>query len=146
MSTTRRPETYPEPTDFEFSESSDFGKSHADDSSGVVDAVKDQKDRAASALGTAVDKADEQRDRAATGVESAADRIREHADDIPGGEKTTKAAQGAAEQMDKAAGYLRDHDVSSMGDDVVELVKSHPKESIVVALAAGLLLGRALRS
>ncbi len=65
---------------------------------------------------------------------------------IPGGEKTTKAAQGAADQMEKAAGYLRDHDVSSMGEDVVELVKSHPKESIVVALAAGLLLGRALRS
>ena len=138
MSNIRRPEAYPEPTD--------VSQSYADDSSGAMGAVADQKDRAASALGTVVEKADEQRDRAAAGVEGAADRIREHADEIPGGEKATKAAQGAADQMEKAAGYLRDHDVSSMGDDVVELVKSHPKESIVVALAAGLLLGRALRS
>jgi ElaB/YqjD/DUF883 family membrane-anchored ribosome-binding protein len=72
--------------------------------------------------------------------------LRDKAETIPGGDKTTQAAQMAADKMETASGYLREHEVSDMLTDVQTLVRQHPTESLVVALAAGFLLGRALKS
>jgi ElaB/YqjD/DUF883 family membrane-anchored ribosome-binding protein len=120
----------------------DQGKLKSD----FADEARTQQERAADAVSSAAVQVDRQREQVASGAMKAADQLREHAADLPGGDKSTELAQGAAVQIERAAGYLQDHDMSNIGDDIVELVRAHPKESIIVALAAGLLLGRALRS
>jgi ElaB/YqjD/DUF883 family membrane-anchored ribosome-binding protein len=52
----------------------------------------------------------------------------------------------AADRLEDVSGYMREHEVSDMMSDLESLVRSHPTESLVVALAAGFLLGRALKS
>jgi ElaB/YqjD/DUF883 family membrane-anchored ribosome-binding protein len=41
---------------------------------------------------------------------------------------------------------MREHEVSDMMTDVEGFVRSHPTESLVIALAAGFMLGRAFKS
>lgn len=102
-------------------------------------------DKAKQAAGTATEKIDQQRDTVAGGLDTVATQLRDRAETLPGGEKTTQAAQTAAEKLQTASGYLREHEVSDMMTDVEQLVRSHPTQSLVVALAAGFLLGRALK-
>jgi ElaB/YqjD/DUF883 family membrane-anchored ribosome-binding protein len=122
------------------------------------------KDKAADMAGTAKDKASEltgaareklsgttetidaQRDTVAGGLDSVATQLRDRAETIPGGEKTTQLAQTAADKIETASGYLRETEVSDMMTDVEGFVRSHPTESLVIALAAGFLLGRAIKS
>jgi ElaB/YqjD/DUF883 family membrane-anchored ribosome-binding protein len=123
----------------------------------VTDAASTARDKATEMAGTAGEKArqmsgtateklDAQRDTVAGGLDSVATTLRDKAETIPGGDKTTQAAQMAADKMETASGYLREHEVGDMMSDVQTLVRSHPTESLVVALAAGFLLGRALKS
>jgi ElaB/YqjD/DUF883 family membrane-anchored ribosome-binding protein len=123
----------------------------------AVDAASTAKDKAAEMAGTAGDKAkqmtgaatdklDAQRDTVAGSLDTVATTLRDKAETIPGGDKTTQAAQMAADKMETASGYLREHEVGDMLTDVQTLVRQHPTESLVVALAAGFLLGRALKS
>lgn len=90
--------------------------------------------------------ADEQRERAAHGMERAADSLRERSEQLPGGERTTEMANRAADKVEGVATYLQDTDVSSMVHDVERIVRDHPRESLIAAVAVGFLVGRSLRS
>jgi ElaB/YqjD/DUF883 family membrane-anchored ribosome-binding protein len=93
-------------------------------------------------LSGTTDTIDAQRDTVAGGLDTVATQLRDRAETIPGGEKTTQVAQTAAAKLENASGYLREHEVSDMMTDVERLVRNHPTESLVVALAAGFLVGR----
>lgn len=135
--------------------SADSGASGMKDK--AADAASTAKDKAAEMAGTASDKArqatgaateklDAQRDTVAGGLDTVATTLRDKAETIPGGDKTTQAAQTAADKIESASTYLRQHEVNDMMSDLETAVRTHPTESLVVALAAGFLLGRALKS
>jgi ElaB/YqjD/DUF883 family membrane-anchored ribosome-binding protein len=114
------------------------------------------KDKVAGAAGTAREKAgvmahsatqsiDAQRDTVAGSLDTVATTLRGHAEQIPGGDKTTQMAQTAADRIEHASSYLREHEVSDIMTDVEAFVRAHPMQSLAIALAAGFLLGRAVR-
>ena len=113
----------------------------------ISDAVENMKDLAerargkASELGeAAVRKVDEKRGPAAEALESAASTLHQKAD------KVTTLAHGAADRMENAAAYVRDHNARDMASDLEQFVRSHPGQSLAVAAVFGFLLGRVLRS
>jgi len=119
----------------------------------ATDMAGTAKDKASELAGTAkeklsgtTDSIDAQRDTVAGGLDSVASQLRDRAETIPGGDKTTQIAQTAADKIETASGYLRETEVSDMMSDVEGFVRSHPTESLVIALAAGFLLGRAIKS
>ena len=79
---------------------------------------------------------------AADALEGAAGRLEGAAS---GEGSTSQVADRTAEGMHAAAGYLQDHDTSEVLNDVEQFVKTHPMQSVLVAVAAGLVIGRALR-
>ena len=93
-----------------------------------------------------MEKADAGRERAAEGMHTAAEQVREKAEQLPGGERTGQVAQMAADKMDTAAGYMREHDVNEMMTDFQRIVRDHPRESLIAAAAVGFLVGRAMRN
>jgi ElaB/YqjD/DUF883 family membrane-anchored ribosome-binding protein len=92
-----------------------------------------------------IDRADAGIDRAAEGMQTAADQVRERAEQLPGGERTGQLAQRAADTMESAAGYMREHDVNDMASDFQRIVRDHPKEALIAAAAIGFLVGKAMR-
>lgn len=107
---------------------------------------RDLTDEAPEKAGQAREMVDHQRERASHGMESAADQMREHADQIPGGQRTSDIANQAADRVEDVAHYIADRDMSVMISDLEQVVRDHPKESLIAAAAAGFLVGRALRS
>ena len=93
---------------------------------------------------TAAEKIDGSRDGAASGLDKAAASLRGAAGNLPGGEKVTHAAQATADSIATTAGYLRDHNLTRMMEDVEALVKNNPGPSLLAAGVIGFLLGRAL--
>lgn len=97
----------------------------------------------ASDLGAkAADAIDGNRDAAASGMDSAASSLHAKADKLPGGEKVAGVAHTAANAMETAAGYVREHDVKSMLADVQKIVKDNPGPALLTAAALGFLLAR----
>jgi len=134
--------------------STDSGSSSAKDK--ATEMAGTAKDKASELTSTAREKLsglsggtetiDAQRDTVAGGLDTVATQLRDKAETIPGGEKTTQIAQNAAEKIETASSYLRENEVGDMMSDVERLVRSRPTESLVVALAAGFLVGRAFKS
>ena len=83
------------------------------------------------------------RTSAADALESAAGRLEEGT--ASSGSVPAQVADRTAQGMHTAAGYLKDHDTSEVLNDVENYVKTHPMQSVLVAVAAGLVIGRALR-
>jgi hypothetical protein len=83
------------------------------------------------------------REQAAAGVESAAVRVRDAGEAL--GSLPQQATERAAEQMDRAAGYVKDHDTSSIAKDAGSYVRRHPVIAGAVALFAVVLLIKVLR-
>ncbi len=92
---------------------------------------------------TAADKIDENRAGAASGLDRAASTLHEKADNLPGGEKVTSIAHAAADKLNTAADYVREHDVKRMMGDVEAVVKNNPGPSLLVAALFGFLVARA---
>jgi hypothetical protein len=88
---------------------------------------------------------DQQRGRVAEGMDSVAEQLRGRAHDMPGGERVAGVAEMAADKMQTTAEYVRNQDVNAMMDDLTTIVRDHPKESLIVAAAAGFLIGRMVR-
>jgi ElaB/YqjD/DUF883 family membrane-anchored ribosome-binding protein len=118
----------------------------SDVTSTARDKVSSATDTARGAMGSATETVNQQRDTVAGSLDTVATTLRDNAETIPGGERTTQIAQTAAEKIETASGYLREHEVSDMMSDVEGFVRTHPTESLVIALAAGFLLGRTIRS
>lgn len=109
------------------------------------DKVTDVAGTAKEKLGGATQTVDAQRDTVAGGLDTVATQLRDRAETIPGGERTTQLATTAADKIETASSYLRENEVSDMMSDVERFVRQRPTESLVIALAAGFLLGRAIK-
>lgn len=88
--------------------------------------------------------------RAANGLETAARRLDEMAGRRTEGASGTTARAGAyahtaAEGMQGVANYLRDNDVRGLQGDLEKQVRERPLQSLLVAVAAGWLVGKILR-
>lgn len=88
------------------------------------------------------DAAESGREGAAGMLERTAERIEQRSDE---GGMQGAAAGKAAEGMQAAAGYLKEHDTGELIEDVEHYVRSHPMRSLAGAVAAGFLVGRILR-
>jgi ElaB/YqjD/DUF883 family membrane-anchored ribosome-binding protein len=110
------------------------------------DDQQDMTERARETADQAREAIDQPRERASKGMEAAADRVREHADQIPGGQRTTDIANQAADRVEGIAGYIQNNDMSTMLSDLEQIVRDHPKESLIAAAAIGFFVARAVRS
>jgi hypothetical protein len=52
-------------------------------------------------------------------------------------DKMTLAAERVAGTTDSIGGYLQDHDLEAMADDVANVIRRHPLESMLVGLGVG---------
>ncbi|HTF62900.1 MAG TPA: hypothetical protein VK638_09330 [Edaphobacter sp.] len=131
-------------------QSTSFSNPLADEPSTVGEKLSDTaaqvKDKVSDLGRTAVNTIDENRDAAASGLEKAASALHEKAESLPGGEKVSSLAHGAAEKLNSTAGYVREHNVNRMMADVETLVKNNPGPSILAAVVIGFLAGRAFSS
>ena len=91
-------------------------------------------------------KVDETRGPAADTLESTASALRQKADKMPGGEHVANAARTAADKLQDAAAYVRQHDVTGMLADAEGFVKKHAGTSLLAAAGTGFLLGLLLRN
>ena len=133
-----------------------FNPSNLENASDFSDTISDAKDRAAGFASKVKDKASQvtsavsdtvgrQRDNVAGGLDRVASTIHEKAGSLPGGQKAADAANSLADGMESTASYLRDHDLKDMGKSLTGVCRKYPVESVVAALAIGVLVGRALR-
>ncbi|PYP89640.1 MAG: hypothetical protein DMF61_02940 [Blastocatellia bacterium AA13] len=76
----------------------------------------------------------------AQGLQSVSDNIRKST-----GQRENAIATSLAASIDDAAGYLRNLDPEKLGDQFQDGVRRHPGRSLLIAGAAGLLLGAWIR-
>jgi hypothetical protein len=118
-------------------------KSAAADSSDILSQVKSS----ASDLGeAAAEEIDSRRRAAAAGIKSAAKSLHEKADDLPGGERVSDVAHGAADKLNSTANYIRRRNFTGMARDVRKVVKDNPLPALVGAAALGYLLAKVFAS
>jgi ElaB/YqjD/DUF883 family membrane-anchored ribosome-binding protein len=107
----------------------------------VSDTAQQAREKANEYSRTAVDKLDQGRSSAASALQRTASSLRG-----AGGEgRMGDVANRAAEKIEHAATYMRDHDVRDMMSDVEGAVRRNPGPSLVIAAAFGFLLGSAIR-
>lgn len=100
------------------------------------------RDKAREIGETAQEQLDARKDQAAGGMERVAEMVRER---TPDDGMAAKAGAKAADGMETAAGYLRDHDTSEMWNDLESYARQHPTQALAGAIFAGFVLGRILR-
>lgn len=89
------------------------------------------------------ERAEQGKDATAGGLDTAADQIRER---IGRGDGTAaQAGTKVADNLERTATYLREHETGEMWHDLERYVKDHPVQAAVGALAAGFFVGRMLR-
>ena len=94
-------------------------------------------ERAAAAL-------DDKRDAVARAIDAAASALHARVESLPGGPDVARAAQSTADTMEKAADYVRDHDLKGLLSDVTRIAKRHPGATLLAATALGFLAIRAI--
>jgi ElaB/YqjD/DUF883 family membrane-anchored ribosome-binding protein len=109
----------------------------------IGDAASQVKEKAAQLGRTAVRKVDETRGSTAEALQSTANSLRSGAQSS--GEAISNAANRTAEKLESTAKYVREHDFRGMMQDVEEVVRRNPSQSLVAAIAMGFLMGSALR-
>lgn len=107
------------------------------------DAMDQAKARADELGNTAHTKADEGIDKASEGLSTAATRLREQGEQQEG--QVGQVAANAADKLESASGYLREHDSNQMVNDLEDLVRRRPMESLLVAAGIGLVLSRIIK-
>lgn len=123
---------------------------------GLTDAaqrVSDKVSDTASAIKQKVSEAGHQaggqinakRGPAADALEDTASTIHEKAESLPGGDTVKSVAHSTADKLESTADYIREHDIRSMLSDVEDVVRRNPGPSLLIAAAAGFLIGRAFR-
>lgn len=116
------------------------------DRTGIVAGIDTLRKKGARIAEQAVDSLDANRDRVASGLDAVADRVHDRVDAAAEVAATIgAAAHGAADRLEGAARYVRDHDTSTMLSDLEGMVRRHPVKTLLVVLAAGYLAGRALQ-
>src|SRR5688572_9464094 len=111
----------------------------------VSDITSKVKDKAGQVTELVSERLDHQRETAAGSLDRAAHSIHDNAYNVPGGPKVVNLTHSLADGMESTASYLRDHDFSQMGKDVMNVCRRYPTQSVVAALALGFLVGRSRR-
>jgi hypothetical protein len=111
----------------------------------VSDMTSKVKDKAGQVADTVSEKLGQQRDNAADSLGRAAATLHEKADSVPGGPKVVNLTHSIADGMESTSSYLRRHDFSEMGKDLMDVCRRYPTQSLVAALAVGFLIGRSRR-
>ena len=87
-----------------------------------------------------MDAIDAQRAPAASALDKTASALHQTAD------KVGSAAHATGDKIQATADYVRQTDVKGMMNDVQDLVKRYPGQSLAAAAVVGFLLARGLRS
>ncbi|HXM93534.1 MAG TPA: hypothetical protein VOA64_04650 [Candidatus Dormibacteraeota bacterium] len=106
----------------------------------VVDKANEVKEKVADFGRKAVDKLDAQREVAAGTLEKTASGLHQRSD------RAASAAHSTADKLQATADYVRQHDLKAMMDDVQDLVKRYPGQSLAAAAVVGFLVARVFRS
>jgi ElaB/YqjD/DUF883 family membrane-anchored ribosome-binding protein len=121
-----------------------FPSGTADLGDRIADQAERIRDRAADAGQQAMKAVDVGRQKAASGLETAADKLHSGADRL-GGERVTRAAHKTADALGATGRYMRENSFGDMLSDAGEVVKAHPTQALLAALAVGFLVGRSMR-
>ena len=105
----------------------------------LADKAADMKDRVTDFGRKAVDKLDESRETAAGALDATASTLHSRGDQISG------AAQSAANKIHATANYVRQTNLKGMVDDIEDVLKRYPAQTLVAAAVLGFLVGRAFR-
>ena len=106
----------------------------------VSQTVTDVKEKGTDFGCQAADKIDSSRASAAGALDQTASSLHS------GGDKLSGAAHSAADKLQATADYVRRTDLKGMADDVQDLVKRYPGQSLAAAAILGFLVARGLRS
>lgn len=118
-----------------------FPGTNKDPMTKASDVANQAADKAADFGRQAMDRADQSRGTVAEGIERTADALRNSG--LPEG--AAQYTRPAADAMERAADYVRTHDLKSMGSDLTTTVRQHPGPSLIAAVAVGFLLGVVMR-
>jgi ElaB/YqjD/DUF883 family membrane-anchored ribosome-binding protein len=103
------------------------------------EAVTQAADTSGSAMGrSSASRSERARSRAAAGLEGAAKSV--HA----GVERAAGAGHSAADALSDSAQYVREHDMSGMMEDLMDVVRDNPRVALLGAAAVGFLVGHLL--
>src|SRR5947208_9989229 len=97
-------------------------------SDAIGDAASQMKEKAAQLGRSAAQKVDETRGSTAEALQSTANSLRSGAQSS--GEVISNAANRTAEKLESAARYVREHDFRNMMQDVEEVVRRNPTQSL----------------
>jgi ElaB/YqjD/DUF883 family membrane-anchored ribosome-binding protein len=87
--------------------------------------------------------AEQGKDATASGLDTAAEQIRERVGQGDG--TAAQAGTKVADNLERTAGYLREHETGEMWQDLERYVRDHPVQAAAGALVAGFFVGRMLR-
>jgi ElaB/YqjD/DUF883 family membrane-anchored ribosome-binding protein len=118
-------------------QAADKGQQVMDQASQKGEQARQKLDEAA---GMAQERADQGMGKAAEGLDQASEMLRQRGEQQGGamGSVATKAA----DTMDSASGYLRDKDTNQLMDDLENLIRRKPTESLLVAAGIGFVLSK----
>lgn len=111
----------------------------------IADGAERLRDQTADVAQQAMKAVDTGRQKAASGLNSAADKLHQTADKLPGGPNVSRMAHKTADGLGATADYMRENSFRDMLGDVGEVVKAHPTQALLAALAVGFLVGRSMR-
>ncbi len=106
------------------------------------DTAGDLGHRAQELASTAGERAGDALGAVGQGMSNLAGTIRQN---VPREGMLGSAAGSVAEGLETGGRYLREHDVSEMGEDIGRLVRQHPLPALLTVFGIGFLLGSALR-
>jgi ElaB/YqjD/DUF883 family membrane-anchored ribosome-binding protein len=101
------------------------------------------KQKADEVAGMAHERADQGIDKSAEGLDQAADALRQQGQQRGG--TVGNVASTAADQLEGASSYLQGKDSSQMMDDLEDLIRRKPTESLLAAAGIGFVLSRVFR-
>jgi ElaB/YqjD/DUF883 family membrane-anchored ribosome-binding protein len=105
----------------------------------VTDKGAELKDKLTDFGRKAADKVDGSRESAAGALDQTASSLHSS------GDKISKAAHSTADKIQATADYVRNTDLKGMTNDVQDIVKRYPGQSLVVAAVLGFLVARGFR-
>jgi len=125
-----------------------YGETHASGATGTAARMKEQISEKASDVTETVtdlgrrtaDKIDQSRSSAAGALDKTASSLHSGSDQISG------VAHSVADKVQATADYVRRTDVRGMAEDVQDMVKRYPGQSLAAAAILGFLFARGLRS
>jgi hypothetical protein len=125
-------------------DSFDGGSEQSDGQGTMQNAMETGKAKATDMAHSLQERTEQGRERAAGGLESAANQLRSN---FAGDGEGVKGQVGVkvADSLERASGYLREHETEQIWSDVETFVTEHPVQAAAGALVAGFVLGRMLR-